>query len=103
MKQSVFDIQSPTIEKGSKSAEDAAMADAVQAVLAWVSDAQRRTLIRGYATMPIAVQKELLHSAVAGMGGVKSIKQCAMVLQKADEWLRARIAVHHNFCHVVSV
>ena len=99
LKPSIFDVVSPA-PKGagsSKSAEQEAMAKAVSSLLAFVSDSLREQLMGGYSSMPLVLRQRLLHDAVANMGSVVSISQCARVLQKADSWLRAHASSSHGF------
>ena len=99
VKNSIFDVVSP-IGKGvggSKAAEMEAKDDAVASLLAWVDDARREKLMGGYASMPVDLRQRLLSVAVAKMGSVGAIAQCARVLRKADTWLRARFSSSHGF------
>jgi hypothetical protein len=99
VKSSIFDVVSP-ISKGaggSKSAEMEAKDDAVASLLAWVDDVRREKLMGGYASMPVDLRQRLLSTAVAKMGSVGAIAQCARILRKADSWLRARFSSSHGF------
>ena len=98
-KHSIFDVVSPAPKGagGSKSTEQEAMANAVSSLLAFVSDTLREQLMGGYSSMPHVLRQRLLHDAVANMGSVASIAQCARVLQKTDSWLRAHQSSSHGF------
>ena len=98
VKGSIFDVVSPTHKPGgSKSTEEDARDAAVSSLLAWVDEARRELLMGGYALMPVALRQQLLREAVAKMGSVGAIAQCARVLRKADAWLRARFSARHGF------
>ena len=99
VKSSIFDVVSPMNKQvgGSKSAEMEAKDDAVASLLAWVDDARREKLMGGYSSMPVDLRQRLLSSAVAKMGSVGAIAQCARVLRKVDAWLRARFSSNHGF------
>ena len=99
VRNSIFDVVSPMGKGvgGSKSAEMEAKDDAVASLLAWVDDARRETLMGGYSSMPVDLRQRLLSVAVAKMGSVGAIAQCARVLRKADTWLRARFSSGHGF------
>ena len=99
VKNSIFDVVSPVSKGvgGSKAAEMEAKDDAVASLLAWVDDARREKLMGGYASMPVDLRQRLLSVAVAKMGSVGAIAQCARVLRKADTWLRARFSSSHGF------
>jgi hypothetical protein len=99
VKNSIFDVVSTvnTGVGGSKSAEMEAKDDAVSSLLAWVDDVRREKLMGGYASMPVDLRQRLLSEAVAKMGSVGAIAQCARVLHKADTWLRARFSSSHGF------
>ena len=47
--------------------------------------------------MPVELRQRLLSAAVAKMGSVGAIAQCARVLRKVDAWLRARFSSNHGF------
>ena len=99
LKSSIFDVVSPMSKGvgGSQAAEMEAKDDAVASLLAWVDDARREKLMGGYASMPVDLRQRLLSAAVAKMGSVGAIAQCARVLRKADTWLRARFSSSHGF------
>ena len=96
---SIFDVVSPAGKQagGSKDAELDAKSAAVASLLAYVDDAQRELLMDGYAEMPPALRQRLLTDAVAQMGSVGALSQCARVLHKADCWMRARFSASHGF------
>lgn len=97
-----FDVVSPAGKQagaGSKEAELNAKSAAVASLLTYVDDAQRERLMEGYAEMPPALRQRLLTDAVAQMGSVGALSQCARVLRKADCWMRARFSASHGFSH----
>ena len=99
VKSSIFDVVSPASKGagGSQATEMEAKDDAVASLLAWVDDSRREKLMGGYSSMPVELRQRLLSSAVAKMGSVGAIAQCARVLRKADAWLRARFSSSHGF------
>ena len=54
-------------------------------------------MMGGYSKMPVELRQRLLRDAVAKMGSVGAISQCARVLRKADAWMRVRFGSSHNF------
>ena len=79
VKPSIFDVVSPQQmgASGSKSSELEAKDAAVSSLLAWVDDARREKMMGGYSEMPVELRQRLLRDAVAKMGSVGAISQCA--------------------------
>ena len=97
VKSSIFDVVTPPIRKGSRSAEEASIGEAADALLAWVGHEQRCKILDGYGDLPHELRVKFLREAVSKMAGVGSILQCARVLRKADAWLRPRLGACHLF------
>ena len=97
VKTSIFDVVTPPVKKGSRSAEETSIGEAADALLAWVGHEQRCKILDGYGDLPHELRVKFLREAVSKMAGVGSILQCARVLRKADAWLRPRIGACHLF------